>query len=466
MMAVWGGIEVLLLLGLGAAGTPSDLVSLIDPESYFRSRQVPVTVEKMLELAGGQPSDAKGQVARLLAIRMLGEDPEDVKKEKEAIVKVLEPIAGRSDGLGFADAYARRTLHRLGAKIAPGNRGADGQLVQGLQWFPDKVTFVAGAGRLDDSPSESTADNRLRDFIKSSMPPQALDEMVKFAEAVGNIRIDRFVFGYAPDPQQGKGRVFIRVSGAVHHKWLLDYIRKSLPPGMNVKDDLGTKAEPVSMIDFGGNGPAIALVGNTDVIVAGYAAPQGNHREALEEVIKMRAGKKASILKGALAAELEKVSPQAVGLLLGDVPAEIRQPLLVGGPFTTLPQRVGLEVTRALKGKGDLEIQFRGKFDNANAAKAFSESVTTLQKQGVAFLKNPPPLPPGAKLPAKVFDLMRTSLEGLRIEAKGDGIAGSAQVSGELVSLLPIMGAEAFTLRGEMPMPKAPQAIPKAVEKR
>src|SRR5690348_877743 len=84
---------VFMFMAVGGLGMPSDLLSVIDPDAYFRSRQVPVTVGKMLELAGTQPTDAKGEVARLLAIRMLGQEPEEVQKEKQAIVKVLEPLA-------------------------------------------------------------------------------------------------------------------------------------------------------------------------------------------------------------------------------------------------------------------------------------------------------------------------------------------------------------------------------------
>jgi hypothetical protein len=461
-MVASGGI-FLLLVGLsGGAGMPSDLLSLIDPESYFRSRQVPVTVEKMLELAGKQPTDAKGRVARLLALRMLGEDPAEVKNEKAAIVKALEPIANGKEGddaHGFARAYARQTLRRLGVKADSGEPdAAHPKLIDGFTWFPEKVTFVAGGVQ----PRDKTGDrkpNALRDFLKKNMPAQAVEEMYKFAEAVGNVRIDRIAFGFAPDPkQQHQARIFVRITGAADHKALAAYLRKNLPSEATVKDDKGPGGELLALINMGKFAPAMALVGDTDFLLAAHEGPRGpggeqaNHLEVIDQILKVRAGGQANALKGPLADELKKIAPEAAGLLLGEVPLEVRQTLLLAGPVQAVPERIRAEVKRG--SKGSLDISFSGTFGNANEAKSFADNMSMLTKQAIEALKKPPPA--GADIPPKAFTLMRSTLEGLKMEPKGSAVTGGVHVSGELLELVPVMMGR--WVQPSPPMP--PRAIP------
>jgi hypothetical protein len=454
---------VFLLLGLGGSGMPNDLLSLIDPEAYFRARQVPVTVAKMLDLAGKQPAGAKDEVAHLLAIRMLGEDPDQVQKEKEDIVKVLEAITTGKQGEGghgFARAYARRTLERLGVKVAPsGKEGAEPKLIDALGWFPDKVTFVA-AGRQAAGAAAEGKDNPLRDFLKANVPAREMEEVYKFAEAVGNVRIDTFALGYAPDPkQQRKGRIYLRITGAANHQRLGEFLRKSIGNGA-AREEKGPKGEPITLFSPpGAFGPAFALVGDTDFLIAGYEDNQANHAEVIEQILKIRAGTQPDALKGPLAGELKKISAEAIGLVLGDLPQEVRQGLMIGGPFQSFPDRMQVEIKPGAK--GSVDIHFQGKFGNANAAKAFADSVATLRKQGIEALKNPPPLPPGAKIPPRVFELMRTALEGLKMDPKGDAVTGGMQISRELINLVPAMLGGYMTIRStEVPMP---QAVPKAI---
>ena len=66
----------------------------------------------------------------------------------------------------------------------------------------------------------------------------------------------------------------------------------------------------------------------------------------LEQLLKVRAGKEANIFKGPLADELKNVPASVVGLVLGEVPAEMRQGLVGGGPFQSAPERIRMELTR------------------------------------------------------------------------------------------------------------------------
>ena len=119
-MAVGLGLsEFLLLVILGAS--PADLLSLIHADDYFQHRKIDVTVEKMIELAGKDPVDGKTQIQQLLALRVLGDDVEQVKKSPQhpAAMEPLKDIAAgmkAQEAHGFAKGYASRTLAKLAAE--------------------------------------------------------------------------------------------------------------------------------------------------------------------------------------------------------------------------------------------------------------------------------------------------------------------------------------------------------------
>jgi len=469
MVAAPAFLSVFMLMALGGMGAPNELLSAIDADAYFRSRQVPVTVAKMLELAGKQPTDAKGEVSQLLAIRMLGEEPEEVQKEKEAILKVLQPLAeGKQPGdkHGFVRTYALRTLDRLGAKEAgrerrPPEETGQRKLIDAFAWFPDKVTFVAGGW---NAARDDTRENALRSLLKATARPEDLEQVYKFAETVGNIRIDGFAFGYVLDPQPRQGRIYMRITGAGDHERLVAFLRKNGAQVGTFKEEKGPHGERITF--FTPNlGPVLALVGDTDIIIGGKEGQPAADATLLEQVLKIRAGEQPNILKGPLGEDLKKVSPQAVGLVLGDVPQEVRQMILVGGPlggpFRAFPDRVQVELTRGAN--GDLDIRFRGKLGNANEAKLFAEDISDLRKKGLEALKNPPPPPPGIKLPPRTFEMMRTALESLKTEARDSAVSGSMQVGRELVTALPMafFGAAVYRPDVPMPQPKATPAPPK-----
>ena len=450
-------LSVFMLMALGGMGMPSDLLSLVDPDAYFRAREVPVTVAKMIELAGKQPADVKGEVAQLLAIRMLGDEPEEVQKEKEAIVKVLQPLAeGKQAGdkHGFVRTYARRTLERLGIKDAQPAE-APRKLIDAFDWFPDKVTFVAGGG---NAVRDDSKDNPLRALLKSNARPEDLEQLYKFAESVGNVRLDGFAFGYAFDSQQPtKGRIYMRVRGAADHERLLAFLRKAEGQGSTFKEEKGPGGQRITFITHN-FGPAVVLVGDTDLIIAAKTDQPAADTGVVEQMLKIRAGEQPNIFKGALGEDLKKVPREAVGLVLGDVPQEMRQMILAIGPFRSFPDRMQIELTRG--GNGNLDIRFRGKLGNANEAKLFAEDMSELRKKGIEALKTPPPLPPEIKLPPRIFEMMRTALESLKMEPRDNAVTGNMEVARELVNVLPMTLFSAAVFRPNIPMP--PNPPPKA----
>jgi hypothetical protein len=171
-------------------------------------------------------------------------------------------------------------------------------------------------------------------------------------------------------------------------------------------------------------------------------------------MLKVRAGSESNVLKGALAEQINKVSPLAFAAIVGQLPHDLNQ-VLAGGPIQATPERLRIETRPA--GKDALEIDFHGKFKSEGDAKAFADGIRALRDKGVADLQNPPPLPPNIKLPPRTFGLLRNALQGLQMDAKGDAATGSMQVSRELVSLMPMM---LFGFAAPGPAAPMPQQAP------
>ena len=68
--------------------------------------------------------------------------------------------------------------------------------------------------------------------------------------------------------------------------------------------------------------PAFALVGDSEVIMAGYLPDAANCGKLVEEVLAVRAGGRPSLLTGPLGKTLRDVPVNARGLIRGDLPRE------------------------------------------------------------------------------------------------------------------------------------------------
>src|SRR5262249_42027873 len=120
-MVALGLPEVLMMFLLSGSPSGTDLLALVDPATYFASRQMEVSIDKMAGLAAVAPKDAKGQLSQLLALRYLAEHP-DKLKQAEAFAgyrRLIEEIAGGRTGqdkLGFSKEYAERVIAVLDGK--------------------------------------------------------------------------------------------------------------------------------------------------------------------------------------------------------------------------------------------------------------------------------------------------------------------------------------------------------------
>src|SRR5207248_1294429 len=101
----------------------------------------------------------------------------------------------------------------------------------------------------------------IHDLLEKNLPPQAKEEMYKFADTVGNLRLDRFSFALSPDPnQRSNGRIFTRFTGQGDSKRLAEFFKQHIA-GATVKEEKGPKGEAIRLIGAENQPPAFGLIG-------------------------------------------------------------------------------------------------------------------------------------------------------------------------------------------------------------
>jgi hypothetical protein len=434
MFYVFLPFQVLFFLIFNGGGGANDLVSLLDADNYFKSRGIEVSLDKMVEQAGKEPVDAKTQIEQLLSIRVLSEDP-DIAKTDKRVVPLLEQIASGKkyqDKLGFAKEYAGRALARIKGKAPPVRSMPKDATTDALRWFPEQSTMV---GSLDlRSTTKVARDNskQLRLALKKMMPDLLEKELFKFAVNVGNVRLDSISFAYQHDAANPRaGRLYFRVTGLANHKDLADYFRNVLPPSVQIKERKGPKDEPITVFEFKNqhDAPAFALVGDTDLAFAVYPdrGNPGNHSlELLDGILEIRAGKKANVTKGPLAAALKKVPPTAFALFTGELTEDLRAGMLGPfSPFKAAPKAMHAEAVRSDK---EIGIHLHFTMLNADDAKTFHTDLEGLKEKAIAELKN---LPARIQISEKSVKTLTKALEGIKLKATGTSVTGGGTATQE-----------------------------------
>ena len=438
----WLGILVLLASGAGSA--PRDLVSFVDAEDYFRTRGVVLKAEEIAGLVTKEPTDGKAQISQLLAIRWLAIHPIDVKKADGAR-SALEAVAqGKKaqDPSGFAKDYAQRALAKLDGKILPAPTGPRKDTVtESLKWFPDTVTLVASVDLRGTGEAESLEVHPMSGLLTQILGPKQREEFYRFADAVGNIRLDRAALAL----QMGlKGaepeRIYARLTGLSNAKRLIDFLHP-LVTGGKLTEEKGLKGEPVLILASREHAPAIAVIGDTELIVAGYQKEAADHVEVLRQVLSVRAGKSPNVTAGPLKDLLKDVPGRAAAVLAGELNDDQRTQLTMGDNlFRAAPQRLAANLAHD---KG-VAVQLRAMFKDAAEAMAFVDSVDKLKKQAAEMLKNPPPR---SGITADMAKLLTRMLNDFQLVAKDAEAKGSLSVPPETVKALrdmigPLLGHE------------------------
>jgi hypothetical protein len=410
IMMAMGFTEILMLVFVGGGGANADLASILPAPTYFKSRNIDINVEKAIELAAKDPTDGKTQIAQLVALNYLADENANLKASPNYAQhrQLLEQIAmGRKaqDPQGFAKDYAATVLARLeGAKLP--RAAAPSLREDSFRWFPAAAKLLAAHDmRLarGDAPVKSSFGEMFKMF-----PQEMLTGAFGVVEKIGNVRIDRIAFAFVEGPpdQQQMGQIYIRISGKANAAWLLEGFKEL---NMQTKTIKGPQGETITTLLQPNRAPGVMLVGDTDVVIAGFQKDTADHEPLLNKVLELRNGKEKHAGEGFLKNELAKLPEKACGLFVGSLPAEAA----VGAPFP-LPVMISAHILRT---RDALDVNFSGAMANEADAKQFVEEVAKVRKQGIDGLKqlqNAPAPIPGLQIP-----MMMQMLESMQVEAQG-----------------------------------------------
>jgi hypothetical protein len=434
VLVLFGMAALGLLGGLGSGGAGGDVVSFLPTDIYFQSRRIPLNIENLEDLARTEPKDGKAQILQLMALRALAEKPELIRKDPAATLHTIERIARGEiarDRLGFSEEYARRTLRALGGKVTPPKAAQPANVgEEALGWFPASTTLVGflGGGPITDSTGDYG--NEIRRFLtRVVLPPRNWNQVFDAVEMTGNARIDRISLAYAANGKsKEKDRFYVRITGKGDHQRIVAALKTGNDKGLTWKEDKDARGTPITTV-YGEHDPAFALLGDTDLLLGTSVGGGGGGEnfKVIQQLLAVRAGKEKSVLKGALQDRQPRLSPETVGLLVGDLPGELR--VLFQRAKLPAPKSIRLEVLRA---QDSVDVRFQATLENAEKARRFAESLLALRKTGLDSvrrtqqeIKDNSPLPRGA------VGSLRKALESLQLQPDGAGVKGAISVPTE-----------------------------------
>ncbi len=443
------GFAEMLVLALVSGGMNStDLVALLPPAHYFQSRQIQVSIDRMIDIALTEPTTPKAQIMQLTALRYLADETDNIKKannyatNRDAIEQIAQGKKA-NDPAGFAKEYAQRVLLKLDAKKTDPVKSQPLR-EDALNWFPAdvRIAFAVGMQQPTSGPNDP-----LKELLKL-MPDAAKREMYDHVEKLGNIRVERIAYGHFENNEDGaKSKHFLRISGKANHRWLVEML-KSIPGGrMQAKESKDAEGTPITVLHQPGRDPAIIAIGNTDLMIVGYDRFDGKHDDLVAEVLEVRAKKKPSATTGPLKDRLGKIPDKAIAFAIGDVPTQMKQGLgfFLGG--TPAPSKLSAFIERIPNG---LDLQLETTMANADDAGKLVQKVGMLRKQGVEELRNAMQQPLPAGTPPIPFQAMINVLESLQVQSKADTVQTRAFVPDGLLQQLGATSMMFFGVRGEL----------------
>jgi hypothetical protein len=390
-MMGFGFAEVMVLALLAGGMNNTDIVAMVQPQHYFESRQVKVSIDSMIDLALAEPKDSKAQIMQLTALRYLADEADAFKKasnyatNREAIEQIAQGKKAQ-DKLGFAREYAERLLDKLdGKKPALVKTTPMGTIA--LSWFPADVT-VAGALDLQGTGQFGISADAIKEILKM-IPDREKGQMYDAIEKSGNVRLERIAFAYADGTGKGDGKIYLRITGKGSPVGLLALFGDGgRMQSKQIKDDKGM---PITLLQEPSNrSPVIMLVGNTDLLIVGYEGgtvkavkgaivpdPRKNE-DLVQEVLDARSKKKPNAAAGKLKDQFAKVPEKAVGLLVGDLPEELK---LAFGQllFDTVPPKMMAFMERTPLG---LDLQVEAGMANAEDAGKAVQKIAAIAQAG------------------------------------------------------------------------------------
>jgi uncharacterized protein (TIGR03067 family) len=302
-----------------------------------------------------------------------------------------------------------------------------------LSWFPMDATLCGFIDFRKFTPL--TLDGDFGQTLRAKVPPDLAAKLTQVN--LGKIRIDRIAFAYADDRKVPKNaRLFVRVTGQMDHKRVVEFFRKELPDA-RVREQKGSRGESVTIIDKEPKAPPIALVGDTDLIFAWYLEPRDKENQQKDEPVLIRqmfhvkaktephyrpsdgtSFEEPSIFEGGLFGGLNRVPADACGLLLGELPPEVRAGL--AGSEPPAPNLIELR----LRPGSPVTLSADVLFDNAKESKAFGVAMERWHDDGVGALLQ---LAPGIKLAPEATAALRKTLGNMHNDATVVGASGQPE---------------------------------------
>ena len=321
-MVAFGFAEVLMIAVLASGTNSSDVADIVEPAHYFKSRDIVVTLDRMIDIAMREPKDGKAQIMQLTALRHLANESDAFKKasnyasNREAIEEIA---AGKraNDPQGFAQEYAQRLLMKLDGKKAASPKQRSLR-EDALGWFPADVKFAAA---LNQKGNNLESKDVFKDLLKL-MPANAKAEMYGQLERVGNVRVERIAFGFVEAKNRAEHKIFVRVTGKANPEWILSAAQGMIGDrGAQIDRSKAPDGTPLITLRTGRE-PNIVAVGDTDLLVVGYTGGNAKADDLLAAVLEVRAKKKPSAAAGQLKDGLAKIPDKArrLHLRIGDLP--------------------------------------------------------------------------------------------------------------------------------------------------
>lgn len=375
----FGNMGMLLAAFLAGGTSSTDVASIVQPAHYFQTREIEISIDKMIELASRAPNDPKTQIQQLVALRHLTDESDKLKKAANYAGhrQTLEKIAqGKlaADTFGFASDHAARVLRKLDSAKPPVVKTRPIR-EDALEWFPADVTFAATS---DLRHGGNPANDAVRDLVKL-MPEREKKDMYDFFEQCGNVRIERIAFGFVDAKER---KIFVRITGKANQKWCVDALLAISKGRMNATPMKSADNTTITLLKGGLNSPAILAIGNTDVLSGVSLGAEPRPDDLAAELLNIRAKKKPNASSGSLKAPLAKVPDGAVAFLLGALPNDVQQEsrILVDAVPTSLLAFVERTPT-------GLDVQFEGTMANKDDTARFVQKVSNLRKEGITTLQ-------------------------------------------------------------------------------
>ncbi len=432
----------LILLVVFSGGSTRDAVSLIDAKDYFQQRKIPANVTKMVELARTEPKTGKAQIQQLLALRWLRENVDEVKKDKdfEDLRRQIEAIAKgqkAQDLHGFARDYATRTAIALGSsmKLVKDEIPKNSLSQDAIRWFPKETNMIFAVDFRFEGEDVEPLMKKFRDQIYSTMPPNGKEEFYSVLEQIGNNRLDRFAYGFHFDDQnEDNHRLFVRASGKMNQKWILDVIKQASPNAL-IQEEKSFRGRKVTLLRGNRFSPTMCFIGDDEVLMAtNMFFPEDLPKEpfkGLQEMLAIRSGKKVGLLSGSLQKLVKDVSPRAFGLFAAELPEKTREEAIESrdAPFRVFPPKM---VAEAVIKEGQIVLELDSHLDNAKDAKTFADDIAKLKEKGLKEIAKTENFPPGFPNVKKIQAGVKKTLNSLKVDVNGSSTSATITVDSGL----------------------------------